>query len=275
MKRNVAMVCAVVAVALGGGYWIGRARADGIPTMTPMFYGGYLEDGGRPVDGMRDVTLRLWDSAMGGTLACAETTASTMVQAGRWRIAVDPACVMAVQRTSELWTEVIVNGTSFGRSKIGAVPFAVEAGRAAAASGGLATRIAAVEARAMPRQVVVRTGETLAFIANANAIFRISASGVFQTGTTVGGTGGCNLGYSIQAIAGMPMMLESFGVTARIVGFSVNTGGSGSVGIPQQGQLSGYFRLTAGTMYTFGVGTDAASCAARASSYLFVAEQME
>jgi len=128
------------------GYRVGRARADGIPRTTPLLYGGFLEEAGAPVTGTRDITLRLWDAASGGLLACAETTAAaTTVTAGEWRVAVDASCVEAVQRTPDLWVETLVGGTSFGRTKIGAVPYAVEAARASGASGALATQLATIE----------------------------------------------------------------------------------------------------------------------------------
>lgn len=134
------------ALLLALGYRVGRARADGIPRTTPLLYGGFLEEGGAPVTGTRDITLRLWDAASGGLLACAETTAAaTPVTAGEWRVAIDASCVEAVQRTPDLWVETLVGGTSFGRTKIGAVPYAVEAARAAGASGALATQLASIQ----------------------------------------------------------------------------------------------------------------------------------
>lgn len=138
------------ALLLALGYRVGRARADGIPRTTPLLYGGFLEEGGAPVTGTRDITLRLWDAASGGLLACAETTAAaTPVTAGEWRVAIDASCVEAVRRSPDLWVETLVGGTSFGRTKIGAVPYAVEAARAAGASGALATQLAALQAPAI------------------------------------------------------------------------------------------------------------------------------
>ena len=146
------LVCSVVGVA---GYRYGRAHADGAPTTQPLYYGGVLEDGGRAVEGMRSVTVRLWDAMADGTAVCTTVAPGTSVSGGRFRVALDAACATAVQANPNLWAEVIVDSTTFARQKLGAVPYAIEAGRAAGASGALATRIAAVEAAARPRQVVV------------------------------------------------------------------------------------------------------------------------
>jgi hypothetical protein len=150
------LFAAIAAVfLLVAAYRVGRARADGAPTMNPLYFGGVLDDGGRPVEGMRSITVRLWDAATGGAAVCTTASPTTTVTAGRWRVTLDAACATAVQTNPNLWAEVSVDGNAFPRSKVGAVPYALEARRAAGASGALATRIAAVETAATPRQVVV------------------------------------------------------------------------------------------------------------------------
>ncbi len=144
--------CLVVGVV---AYRVGRARADGVPAVNPLYYGGVLNDGGRPVEGARNVTVRLWDAATAGATVCSTTAVGTTFTGGRFRVALDAACVGAVRANPELWAEVQVEGTTFPRSKLGAVPYALEAGRATAAAGALEARIAAVEARPAGRQVVI------------------------------------------------------------------------------------------------------------------------
>lgn len=157
MKTRTWMMAATFAVSAVGvaGYKIGRARADGAPTMQPLYYSGVLEDGGRPVEGARSVTVRLFDAAMGGTAVCTTISPTTQVSGGRFRLALDAACAGAVQANPDLWAEVIVDAVTFPRQKLGAVPYALEAARAAGASGALERRIAAVESNARPRQVVI------------------------------------------------------------------------------------------------------------------------
>lgn len=158
MKRPSTLVvwsvgaCLVVGVV---AYRLGRARADGVPMMNPLYYGGVLNDGGRPVEGARNVTVRLWDAATAGATVCSTTAMGTTFTGGRFRVALDAACVGAVRANPELWAEVQVEGTTFPRSKLGAVPYALEAGRATGAAGALEARIAAVEGRSGGRQVVV------------------------------------------------------------------------------------------------------------------------
>ena len=59
-RRPLWIVAPALAALVGvAGYRLGKAHADGAPTMSPLHYGGVLEDGGRPVEGMRNVTIRL------------------------------------------------------------------------------------------------------------------------------------------------------------------------------------------------------------------------
>jgi|GEM_PF-1215492 len=155
-------LCSLVGVV---AYRVGRARADGVPTASPLYYGGVLDDGGRPVEGMRNVTIRLWDMAVGGTATCTTVAPNTPFSAGRFRIELDAACTGAVRANPNLWAEVLVDSTTFARTKLGAVPYALEAGRAAGASGPLEARITAVEALAQPRQVEFSsTGGSATFV---------------------------------------------------------------------------------------------------------------
>jgi len=144
-RATVGVFVAVAAVV--GAYHFGRARADGVPTVTPLFYGGLLEDNGQPVEGRRDLVVRLWDAASGGSEACATPAAGVEFVGGRFRVPLDGACTGAVRANPNLWAEVRIGGTTFARSKLGAVPYALEAGRASGAAGALETRLAALEAR--------------------------------------------------------------------------------------------------------------------------------
>ncbi len=145
--------CVIVGMA---AYRLGRARADGVPMVTPLYYGGILDDSGRPVEGTRNVTVRLWDAATAGATVCTTAAGATAFSGGRFRVALDGACVGAVRANPELWAELQVDATTFPRSKLGAVPYALEAGRATGAAGALEARIAAVEGHSTGgRQVVI------------------------------------------------------------------------------------------------------------------------
>jgi hypothetical protein len=139
-----------------------QARGDGPPATDPLVYSGVLEEGGAPVTGLREVKLVLWNDP---TLSApanrkCETTpqAKAQVAAGRFRVPLDPSCEGAVKANPELWVEVIVENQSLGRSKLGAVPFAIEAGRAAEASGALRARL-----ESLPKYTNPTTGKVISF----------------------------------------------------------------------------------------------------------------
>ncbi len=116
------------------GYKQMRAHADGVPTMNPMTYSGTLEDGGQPVAGSRNFRLTLWDdprSTDSSRMRCVTTAPNTPVTAGRFQVALDNSCTPVVFASPNLWVELEVNGSPLPRTRIGAVPFALEAARAA------------------------------------------------------------------------------------------------------------------------------------------------
>lgn len=153
---SLALWIALVLISIAALCASRMAVADGAPTAQPLVLGGTMVERGALVNGRRFIALRLWDSASVGTQVCPESSAAVDVTQGQWSLALGPECTSAVRARSSLWLETIVDGISLGRAAIGAVPYALEAGRAAEASGGLATRLATIEARASgQRQVEV------------------------------------------------------------------------------------------------------------------------
>jgi hypothetical protein len=110
------------------------ALAAGTPVVTPLIYSGRLTEAGAAVTGDRPISVFLWDDATSTDAVhrrCATIPAAPLVvRDGRFDIALDPTCRPVVESTGELWVEVQVSGTSMGRTKIGAVPYALEAQRA-------------------------------------------------------------------------------------------------------------------------------------------------
>lgn len=247
-------LCTLVGVV---AYRLGRARADGVPTASPLYYGGVLDDGGRPVEGMRNVTIRLWDMAMGGTAACTTVAPNTPFGAGRFRVEMDAACAAAVRANPNLWAEVLVDSTSFARTKLGAVPYALEAGRASGASGPLESRVAAVEALARPRQVVIGnwmfsagsgygtvpgncSPDTFQTLSNPLPLTVAAAStGLYR----VSATAGINPSYLVATTSPVVFRIDSPTGTAPAIVTSTLT--TSSV------VISALYRLTAGMTYTF------------------------
>lgn len=136
--------------AAAGGYWLGRARAAGVSASKALTYSGILTDtAGAPLAGTKNIQLQLWDAAADGTMQCTVGPAPLTLVGGGFQLAVPDTCAAAVQAAPDLWAEVFVDGATLGRTKLGAVPYALEAGRAADASGALKTRIDGLDAAAV------------------------------------------------------------------------------------------------------------------------------
>ena len=126
----VVLAAAVVSVV---GTSTRTARATGIPPTDTLFYSGLLHDvsTGKPAVGSPSVAVDLYAAQTGGTAVCYTAAKAVTLTDGRFRVALDPQCVAAVQQNPDLWVEVVLNGTALPRSKIGAVPYAVEPKEAA------------------------------------------------------------------------------------------------------------------------------------------------
>jgi hypothetical protein len=125
-----------------------RARAAGIPEADGMTYTGYLEDGeGQPLAGEHSIAVQFWESAEATDDLCTGSLDSAELQSGRFQVPLPVSCSDAVKESPDVWVSVSVDGASLGRTKLGTVPYALEAGRAttAATAGSLqssAVRIA-------------------------------------------------------------------------------------------------------------------------------------
>ena len=135
------------AASLVLGYVAGRARASGFQA-EPMTYRGVLTDlAGVPLTGTKNVQIQFWDQATGGAVQCSIGPIPATLAGGAFEIALPDTCSTAVHATRDLWAEVFVDGSSLNRTKLGAVPYALEAKNASNAVGALGTRLAAIEAR--------------------------------------------------------------------------------------------------------------------------------
>lgn len=278
---------AVAVVGMVAAYRLGRARADGVPTVNPLFYGGVLEDGGRPVEGTRNVTVRLWDAATAGSAACTTSAAGTVFSGGRFRVALDTACAGAVRANPNLWAEVQVEATTFPRSKLGAVPYALEAGRATGAAGALEARLATIEARAHPRQVEIgrwTPSSSPGFGDNAsgtatcdtagnpyqtltvlpNLTFEVLVTGLYRISAVAGAQEGAR--FRIATLSGAASVFSPIAVSVR-----------NSVDIPTI-SISTIYRLEAGRSYSFALQGQSSACSGAPWTYYvfspLVAEQL-
>jgi hypothetical protein len=198
--RLVTWALSLAAVAAGSVYLVGRARAAGAPATSPMTYSGTLTDtSGTPLTGSKNLQVQLWDMATGGTIVCTTGSAPQILVNGGFSLALDP-CVAAVHANPDLWAEVLVDGASTGRAKLGAVPFALEADTASKAARDVAgnpMRICSgstpvgttawMAYGAAPGQIVV-TIDTTACHFTTKPIYLPVLAGVSSHWTTTGGS---------------------------------------------------------------------------------------
>jgi hypothetical protein len=135
-KRNLYITgSALVAVALAAAFFAGRALAGGIPATGALTYSGLLQDvSGAPLTGSHAIQVNFWSAATGGTTPlCQTASASITLDAGRFSVALPDTCTDVVKANKDAWVDVLVDGVSLGRTKLGAVPYAVEAAHATSA----------------------------------------------------------------------------------------------------------------------------------------------
>jgi hypothetical protein len=121
--------------------YVTRAGAGGIPATGALVYSGVLEDAnGAPITGSKEIRLDLYDAATAGMVQCTVTQTVALAN-GHFQIPLPDTCTQAVQARPDLWIQVTVGGESLGRTKLGAVPYAVEAASASNAVGQLGTQI--------------------------------------------------------------------------------------------------------------------------------------
>lgn len=131
LASGVAM-CVLAAVAV---LWVARVRAAGIPNVGALTYSGTLEDvNGAPATGTKQVKIALFDAQSVGAEMCSVTQPVSLATGGHFSVLLPDTCTQAVQEKPDLWVEVTVDNGSLGRTKLGAVPYAVEASHASKAS---------------------------------------------------------------------------------------------------------------------------------------------
>ena len=136
MKRSSKWaVCAGGLLALGGAFVSGRTSAEGIPGTGALVYAGRLEGAnGVALSGTRNLEVKFWSAESGGSSPlCSSNSQPVALEQGRFEVTLPDECTAAVHANADVWVEVLVDGSSLGREKAGAVPYAVEAGHASEA----------------------------------------------------------------------------------------------------------------------------------------------
>lgn len=102
----------------------------GIPS-EPLSYSGTISEGAGPLQGNRDVTVRIYSAPTGGMLRCtAQTVTAEAAKQGRFEAPLGMECETAVRQNSELWVEVFVSGAgAMTRTRLRSVPTAITAQR--------------------------------------------------------------------------------------------------------------------------------------------------
>jgi hypothetical protein len=109
----------------------------------------HLEDGeGNALLGEHSVTVKFYDAEEAQDDVCSANNAlNPSLVAGRFQVKLPVSCTEAVKGSPDIWVEVEVDGGPLGRTKLGAVPYALEAVHASqadvasGAAGELATTL--------------------------------------------------------------------------------------------------------------------------------------
>lgn len=111
-----------------------RANAAGIPQADVLTYTGYLEGAdGAPLTDKHSIDVRVLAAADASKALCEANASNVLLVSGRFQVPL-PDCPAIVKDNPDLWLDVRVDGSSLGVSKMGAVPFAIEAEHATTAS---------------------------------------------------------------------------------------------------------------------------------------------
>ncbi len=145
-KRLVSVVgLAAFATAVTSAYLAGRASASGIPAKNALVYEGVLTDAAnQPLASPQNLQVRFWDKAEASGAGDALPLCSVgpnqyeLKANGSFQVALPDSCTAAVRGSPDVWVELLVGGGPLGRSKLGAVPYAVEADHAVVAQSTMA-----------------------------------------------------------------------------------------------------------------------------------------
>jgi hypothetical protein len=147
-----------------------RVSAEGIPSAPTLYYRGTLEEAGAAVTGTRAFLVRFYTTETSGAPACTAEAGAVIVTRGAFELPLGE-CVATVRANANLWMELssgtdLTSATQVGgaRTRLGAVPYAIEAERASTVGGAQAAEIAALR-----RDLTAAVAE-LAVVSAANPV---------------------------------------------------------------------------------------------------------
>jgi hypothetical protein len=152
LKWTLGAVVATAGLAVAG--FASTSRAAGIPPSGALTYSGLLQDtSGAPLGSPEFVEVKLWNdpaaTAASNLLCDSGTPASVQLVNGHFSLILPDICTGVVANNSNVYAEVLVgtsaaNAGSLGRSKLGAVPYAVTSDNAVRAASAAAADTASV-----------------------------------------------------------------------------------------------------------------------------------
>jgi hypothetical protein len=168
--------------------------AAGIPTTGGLTYSGTLEDAaGTPLTGTHTIDVYFWNTpAAGATPLCQTQGNAVSLIGGRFSLPLPDTCAAAVQGNKDIWAEVRVEATSLGLSKLGSVPFSIEAGHATSSDSATVAAGAAGALEARLKAMVPPKTVITAYLDAADISSSFDATGLGKTGGAYAGWAICN-----------------------------------------------------------------------------------
>ena len=143
IRRRASFTSATAAVAILGFYSVVHADTP-FPGVgePPMFFSGQVASSGAPLTGTHSLAMNLWRAPSTGNAqdrVCEGSTQSVDFDAGSFELMIDTACADVFSRYTQVWYELVVDGTAFPLEQVGSVPFAKRSMNAPAAGSRLST----------------------------------------------------------------------------------------------------------------------------------------
>jgi microcystin-dependent protein len=233
MLRFTAAVGGIAALT-AAAFTVGRSSAAGIPASSALTYSGSLQAAnGTPLTGSHTLEVRFWSASSGGSTLCTSgEQANVALNSGRFSLALPDECTEAVKGNAEAYVEVVLDQSSLGRAKAGAVPYAVEAAQAVLASdatksGALDQRLSTLEAALKnlipPGTIIAFAGEQAPagwLLCDGRAVSRSMYAGLFAALSIKWGAGDGTTTFNLPDLRGRTLIGagQGTGLSERLLG---------------------------------------------------------
>ncbi|HWA74371.1 MAG TPA: hypothetical protein VG937_18630 [Polyangiaceae bacterium] len=221
LKWTLTAGAALLGLALAGV--VRTSRAAGIPPSGALSYSGLLQDtGGAPLASPQFVEVKLWNdpaaTANANLLCDSGTPASVQLVSGHFSLVLPDACTGAVANNPNVYAEVLVGASaasaaSLGRSKLGAVPYAVTSDNAVRAASAATADTASVAGAFTAKTKTFPLGPA----PTANTAYKVQAA---TTVLTLDATGHGKISFPEPFPTGLVTVVatDSFATNQRVKG---------------------------------------------------------